>query len=174
MFPWEQNQQKLLFSLGSSLVGTKLLREQSNNGTINLMSSWENSTLEATETIKMPLTPLTIVQLSQKGGGSAVPFQRMDAWCHLLALHWSWVEDPSPRNERIQGTRGSLRTLECVLWEAGMHAGRTLRVLTWVTQMSISQWYVYTVHVPSLSKSLFHSGSFPSLLRPIFENFSTS
>ena len=171
MFPWEQNQQKLLSSLASSLVGTKLLREQSNNGTINLMSSWENSTLEATETVKMPLTPLTIVQLSQKGGGSAVPFQRMDAWCHLLALHWSWVQDPSFRNERIQGTRGSLRTLECVLWETGMDADRTLRVLTWA-QMSIIQWYVYTVHIPSLSKSLFHSASFPSLLRPIFENFS--
>ena len=70
---------KVLSGLASTLMGTKLLREQSNNGTINLMSSWENSTLEATETVKMPLTPLTIVQLSQKGGGSAVPFQRMDA-----------------------------------------------------------------------------------------------
>ena len=120
-------------------MGPKLLREQRNSGTINLMSPCENSTSEATETVKMPLTPLTTVQLFQKGGSSAVPFQRMDVWCHLLALHWSWIEDPSPRNERIQGTRGSMKTLKCVLWETGMEAGRTLRVLPWMAQMRITQ-----------------------------------
>ena len=70
---------KLLSGLTSTLMGTKLIREQSSNGTINLMSTCENSTLEATETVKMPLNPLTTVQLSQKEGSSAVSFQRMDA-----------------------------------------------------------------------------------------------
>ena len=142
------------------------------------MSPCENSTSEATETVKMPLTPLTTVQLFQKGGSSAVPFQRMDVWCHLLALHWSWIEDPSPRNERIQRTRSSLRTLERVLWETGMEAGRTLRVLPWMAQMRITQLVrvhlLKTLHSSSLSKSLFHSDSFLSLLRPIFENLSPS
>ena len=145
------------------------------------MSSCENSTSEATEMVNMPLTPLTTAPRPQKGGSSAVPFQRMDAWCHLLALHWSWVEDPSPRNGRIQGTRGSLKILECVLWEAGMEAGRTLRVLIWVAQMRISQLVrvhllktLCTVQDLSLSKSLFHSGSFLSLLEPNSENLSPS
>ena len=119
---------KLLSGLTSTLMGTKLIREQSSNGTINLMSSCENSTSEVTETLNMPLTPLTTAPLSQKGGSSSVPLQRMHAWCHLLAPYWSWSEDPSPKNERIQGTRGSLRTLKCVLWETGMEAGRTLGI----------------------------------------------
>ena len=152
-------------------MGTKLLREQRNSGTINLMSPCENSTSEATETVKMPLTPLTTVQLFQKGGSSAVPFQRMDVWCHLLALHWSWIEDPSPRNERIQRTRSSLRTLERVLWETGMEAGRTLRVLPWMAQMRITQ--LVRVH---LLKTLHSSSpeclkiSLPLRFLPLFWN----
>ena len=72
-------EKKLLSGLASTLMGTKLLREQSSNGTINLMSSCENSTSEATEMINMPLTPLTTAPRPQKCGSSAVPFQRMDA-----------------------------------------------------------------------------------------------
>ena len=119
------------FWFGFHTHGNQIAQRAESNGTITLMSSCENSISEVTETINMPLTPLSTAPLSQKGGSSAVPFQRMDAWWHLLSLYWSWVEDPSPRNERIQGTRGSMKTLKCVLWETGMEAGRTLRVLTW-------------------------------------------
>ena len=70
---------KLLSGLTSTLMGTKLMREQSSNGTINLMSSCENSTSEVTETLNMPLIPLTTAPLSQKGGSSSVPLQRMHA-----------------------------------------------------------------------------------------------
>lgn len=69
--------------LAPPLMGTKLLRDSSINGIINLMNICETSTSEDTEMVNMPLTPLVYISTF-----------------------------PSPNEENTHGTRGSLVTLQ--------------------------------------------------------------
>ena len=90
------SRKKVPFYFGS-FMRIKLLRDQRNHGTINLMRIYKNSSSKAPETVNMSLTPLTY---RSKEGGSATDTHSTPFLAAELNIHHP--EKKGPRELEVQ------------------------------------------------------------------------